>query len=264
MDIFKSGVISNLLMLIITFAVMLIHFYYAQRGKKWAYEMRPMEQAQAISDGIDRAVEEAKPVHISPGDMGILSGPYAIQTLAGMNIYKYTLRMCVEKGAQPIIIVPINPECLPLMDGIYRETTLQLNKPDAYDRDNLNYFGNTFQNINIGWSARILRDGGALLVNAGANSGTSNFTVLGWARNLGTTVVGGTARYHKQGTWAVFADYPFFMEDLYAAGAYVTGDPIVQSTQVSTDPIKFGLMAVLVIAAVLSLLGISASDWLRI
>jgi hypothetical protein len=223
-----------------------------------------MEQAQAISDGVDRAVEEGKLVHISPGDMGYLSGPYAIQTLAGMNIYRYTLRQCVEKGAKPFIIVPRNPECLPLMDGMYREITLQTGKPNAYDRDNINFFGSNFSQINIGWSATLLREGGSCLINAGPCSGSSNFTVMGWARMIGATVIGGTARYHKQGTWAVFADYPLFMEDLYAAGAYVTDDPIVQSTQVSTDPIKFGMMILIVIAVLLALIGINPESWLRI
>ena len=263
MSLIATGFIVNFLLFIATFVSLLVHYYFASKGRKWAYEMRPMPQVQAISDGIDRAVEQGKPVHISVGDQSYLSGLFAVMTIAGMNVYRYTLRLCVRKGARPIIAVPWNPECLPLMDGIFREVATAEKKPEMYKRDDMVYFGATEGHHSIGWTATILREGCACIVEVGAMTGGGCTTPIGFARDQGALVIGGTGRWIHQGTWCVLGDYPLFMEDIYAAGASVTGDPTVQSTQVSGDPIKLAIIVLIAVLTALTFAGVPSLSWLK-
>jgi len=87
-------------------------------------ELRKMSQVDAISDVVDKAVEEGKPIYISPGDQAYLSGMYANMTITGMNVLRYTTRLAIQRGDESHIPDSSQPESLPLIDGIFKEVAV--------------------------------------------------------------------------------------------------------------------------------------------
>jgi len=257
----QSGKIVELAVSIITAVAALYYLWSAMQGK--SQELRHMTQLDAISDGVDKAVEEGKPVYISPGDQAYLQGMYAPMTIAGMNVLRYTTRLAIRRGARVIYPVPVNPESLPLIDGIFREVATAEGKPEAYRREDVVYFGSEWYTYAGGFAAHLAREGVSALVEVGAITGGGSSTPVGWVREFGGMTVGGTARYLHQGTWAMLADYPLFMDDIFAIAALCSEDNEVRASIVGGDVVKLFLFGLTLLFAILALAGQPAANWLK-
>jgi hypothetical protein len=251
--VLRSGKVAELTFLFMAMALVLYYLWSALKGKP--QPLRRLPAVDAISDGIDRAVEEGKPVYVGAGDLAYLSGMYAPMTINGMNILRYTARMCVQKGAKIIIPSPYNPEALPLIDGIYREVCVSEGKPEAYNRENVRYYGNREMSWYMGAIQDVLSTGCSLLVLVGALS-SAGIYMAGAALDDGALVIAGTPRYAHQASWAAMADYPLFCEDIYGAGALCSGDPVVASSQVGGDLVKLIMIGVAIVFAILAVAGL--------
>jgi hypothetical protein len=259
-QIIEAGKNMELVLVIIAAAATIYFLYVALQGRPEA--MRTMPQLEAVEDGVDRAVEEGKPVIVTVGYYSYLSGLYAPMSIAGINLQRYTARLCVRKGARVILPVPVNPEMLPLIDGIFREVCVAEGKPEAYRREDVKYYGKELNDYALGLVGTIAENGVSLFIEMGAVGGSSAGPG-GFAREYGAIVMGGTPRYYHLGSWTVLADYPIIADDVLAVGALASGDPVVQSSIVGGDVIKLILLAITWIGAVLALSGVPIVDWLK-
>ena len=238
-------------------------YYLWIAGKGAKIRLRMLPQIEAISDGVDKAVEEGKPVICTPGDKAALSGMYAPMTIAGMNIYRYVTTLCVQKGARIIGIVPRTPEILPLMDGIFREVTVAEGKPEAYRREDVRFIGKGELVYTVGVMGAIGTEGCSCFIAIGANSsGTS--TPSGFARLYGALTITGTARWGMNGTFAMFSDYFLPMEDIYTAGALCSDDVEAQASIYGGDITKLIVVAIMVLGSILSKMGLPILNWMGI
>ena len=248
------------------FIVMLIAtIYYLQRALAGHnIEMRKMEQVDAISDAVDRAVEEGNPIYATPGNRAYLSGMFAPMTIAGMNAIRYTARLCVRRGARIILPSPVNPEALPLIDGIFREVATAEGYPDAYKREDVIFFGGDQNQYSMGFTGTIAREGVSGAVFCGATTGGGDNSPAGWVREYGGMVIGGTARVGHQGSWAMLADYPLFMDDIYGFGAICSENNVVRSSMIAGDLTKFIAVGLVLLGAILAAVGLPMLDWLAL
>jgi len=258
----RSGKISELIFLAITIVATLYYLWSAMQGKQ--QRLRKMEQVDAIAEGVDRAVEEGKPVYVTPGNLAYFSGLYAPMTVNGMNIVRYTARLCVRRGARVIFPVPYNPEAYPLIDGIFREACVAEGKPEAYKREDVRYYGGTEASFALGASADVARTSCSLSIMVGACSSAEIF-MSGSSLVQGAMVIFGTPRYAHQATAACMSDYPLFCEDIYGAGAICSGDNIVASSLLGGDIVKLCLIGALILFAILATVGlpvVTKGGWL--
>jgi hypothetical protein len=232
----------------VTLAATLYYTWQAVQGNP--QPLRDLPQVAAISEGVDRAVETGRPVYVSPGDMAYLEGMYAPMTLAGMNVVRYTTRLAVQRGARVILPVPCNAGTLPLLDGIFREVAVEEGRPETYRREDVIWFGPDQGHHSMGLTAVIAREGCACAIFNGACRGGGTNSPIGWAREYGGLVIGGTARLLHQGSWAMLSDYPCFMDDVYAMGAECSEDDVVKSAQVGGDLSKLVVLAMVIIFAI--------------
>lgn len=254
MSIIASGKTVQFVIFLFTLVMMLVYLRSALQGNK--HPLRRMRQVDAIEEGVERAVEQGKPVYVLAG-YGALEGMFAPMTIAAMNVLRYTTRLAVRKNAR--IIFPIaNSEHTSLVDGIYREVCVSEGKPEAYQRGLVRYRGDSWVIAVIG---DMLRDGVSCWVELGATSGS--MPEGAWAHVLGGLVIGGTQRILHQGTWAAYAHYPLFCEDVYAAGAICSDDEVVKSSLVAGDIVKLVMIGLLVVFTVLAVTGLPVLDWVK-
>jgi hypothetical protein len=250
-QILRSGRSLEFLILVVAAVTTLYYTWQAVKGNP--QPLRELPQVAAISEGVDRAVETGMPLYASPGDMAYLEGMYAPMTLAGMNVIRYAIRMAIQRGARVILPVPCNAGTMPLIDGIFREVAVAEGKPEAYRREDVIWFGPDQAHHSMGLTAVIAREGCACAIFNGACRGGGTNSPIGWAREYGGLVIGGTARLLHQGSWAMLSDYPCFMDDVYAMGAECSGDDIVKSAQVGGDVTKLVLFAMVIIVSALAI-----------
>lgn len=258
-SVIGSGKIAELSIFAVIAAATLFLLWRAMKGK--TVKLRHITMVDAIPDIVDRAVETGKPIHCGAGEYAYLSGMFTPMTIAGMNVLRYTTRLCFRKGARIIAHVACNPEAFPLIDGIVREAAVAEGHPEKYNRDDIHWFGPTEQNWQGGLIADILSQGSAALIMVGAITGRT-IPAMGATHANGGVVMGGTARYMHNGSWAAMADYSLFSEDVYAAGAITSNDPQVTSIQAAGDYVKFILIALFAILAIATVLGVPVTGWL--
>lgn len=263
MTIIEQGRITELIFFILSAVIVWYHVLSASRGK--LYPLRMLPQVQAISEGIDRSIELGRPVFATPGNLAYLSGLYAPMTINGMNIVRYTARLCVRKGARILLPVPFNPEAQPLIEGIFRQVTVEEGKPEAFNRDDIRYYGGSEIAFMVGSGADVMAYQPGLCIMVGATS-SAEIYMAGAALTVGAMVIGGTPRYVHQATWACMADYPLFCDDIYAAGALCSEDNEVMASIVGGDIVKLIIMAGIVVFMILAAAGLpvwqSGTGWL--
>lgn len=259
MSIVAEGKAAELVMFIIGLIAGLYYLWEAIQGR--ALEMREMEQFKAIGEGIDRAVEEGQPVICTIGGYAYLSGLYAPMAVAGLNVMRYVVTQTVTRGANVRLPVGRQPEQHAIIDGIYREACVAAGRPEAYNREYVQFFGSNVQ-YEAGIAGWIQRDGCSLYVMVGACGGGIDTVPEHWAYDAGALRIGGTARWPHQGTFTMLNDYPLHMDDIYGLGALCSQDPIVMSVHGGADTVKFALAALVLIGAILSLAGLPILDWL--
>lgn len=259
--IIESGRVTDLIFTIVSFTVILWYLWQAIRGKEM--KLRTMEQVDAIADGVDRAVEENRPVYVEPGCLVFLSGTRAPIAINGMNVLRYTARLCVRKGARVIFPVPFNPETYPLIDGIFREVCVSEGVPEAYRSEDVRYYGNTEASFSVGASTDIARTSLSLGVWVGSTT-SSEIYMSGVALAEGATVIYGNTLYALMGAAACMAHYSLYGSDVFGAGAICSGDNEVRSTMLGEDLTKIIVIAMLLISAVLGAIGlpiVSENGW---
>jgi hypothetical protein len=258
MSILTDGRVIELLFFVVSGAVTWYFIYKAYKGE--TFEIRNMAQVQAISDGVDKAVEEGRSIFAAAGNLAYLSGLYSPMTINGMNVVRYTARLAIRRGARIILPVPWNPEAMPLIDGIFREAAIRENKPEAYRSEDLRYYGGSESAWMTGVAADVLAEEAALIIFIGA---TSSAEIFGAGAGLmqGAMVIAGTPRYVHQATWACMADYPLFCDDIYGAGALCSDDNYVKASILGEDIIKVGMIATLIVTLLLGLGGVPILEW---
>jgi hypothetical protein len=130
-------------------------------------------------------------------------------------------------------------------------------KPDAFNRDNVQYLGGD----QFPWAFGVL--GAMYREQTAANIHMGPF----WAESLilaeagfytGAIQIAGTANYHQIQFFVVAADYALIGEELMAAGAYLSKDPTQIGSLWGGDWTKITAIVLTLIAVILTAASIAA------
>jgi hypothetical protein len=237
----------------IFFVFALIDVLYHNAGAKSGkmnMELRMLAPVEAISDGIDRCKEMGKPVYLTVGCYAQLSGLYAPMTISAINIQRYAATLAIRRDVEPWFMVPMIPEALPLIDGVYREVCVAEGKPEAYQPDHIQWFGQLEAGYSTGAAGMASRIRAGTAICAGAMSGTGDIAPTAANRTVGALMVGGNARYTHQGVYSIWYDYTLWTSDVYAAGAYCSGDPNLLSSILAQDVVTWLAVIITLLALV--------------
>jgi hypothetical protein len=245
----QPGKITALCFAIIVVIFTVLYFY-----KKGEVPAPRLAAVDAISEGVDRAVEMGKPVHYTGGERADLTGVNTPMTVAMFSGLAYTAGLCAEKGARLIVHAPQTAEALPILQKIVYDQYALKGKLDKYDIRDIRFYGELYAS---GVLDSFARDGVATNIIIGAPAGES-LVIQDHAKRHGALNIGGTARWIMQYSFAVLADYMLIAEEIYAAAAVMSKDPKQIATLRSGDIIKTISLALLIIGTLLSLAGSNA------
>ena len=247
----------------IFFFTALINVLYHNAGAKSGtmnMDLRLLAPVEAISDGIDRCKEMGKPVYMTIGCYAQLSGQYAPMTISAINIQRYAARLAIRRDVEPWFMVPMIPEALPLIDGVYREVCVAEGKPEAYKPEQIQWFGQLEAGYSTGCAGIATRIRAGTAICAGAMSGTGDLAPTAANRTVGALMIGGNARYTHQGVYSIWYDYTLWTSDVYAAGAYCSGDPNLLSSILAQDITTW--MCIGIALLTLAVGSFAGTDWL--
>jgi hypothetical protein len=226
--------------------IILYYIYHARKGKD--LYIRKIAGLQAIDDAVGRATEMGKPILYTTG-IGFIED---IATIASLNIIGEVAKKCAQYNTRFI-----NPHSDPIVYTVAREIVKEayssVGRPDAFDPDSV-YFVTDSQ---FAYAAAV--DG--IMVR---EKPATNF-LIGWFRaeslimaetgaSTGAIQIAGTDQVSQLPFFVTACDFTLIGEELYAASAYISKEPLLMGGIKGEDLSKLIIGIALIGASIIGLL----------
>lgn len=244
---------TNVLIGFIIYAILLLWFIYSARKGKNLF-IRKLAGLEALEDAVGRATEMGKPILYVPG----LSTIDDIATLASLNILSLVAKKTAEYNTT-LLVPNRSPVVYVVAREIVKEAYTDAGRPDAFNPDNVYFLTENQWAYTAAVCGTMVREKPA----------TNLFLGYFWAESLVLAETGAaTGAIQIAGTDSVFqlpffitaCDYTLIGEELYAASAYLSKEPLLMGSIKGQDWGKMIILGILIIASALMLLGL---PWVR-
>jgi hypothetical protein len=252
---FAQGVVHCLILLVISSVLMIVLQYAAKRGR--VPKIRRLPAIDAIDEAIGRATEMGRPVHYTPG-LGGFHGYEAPMTIAGISVLSHAAKKAAEYNT-PIIVTFSAPSIEPVVADVVKQAYLEAGKPEAFSPDNIRFISTRQFAYAAGVVGTLHREKVAANLMIGYFSGES--MIIAEAGFLaGAIQIGATANTYQIPFFVVACDHVLVSEELYAAGAYLSKDPVQLGAIAGQDLLRLIVVALIAAGSLLATLGISWID----
>ncbi len=238
----------NVLIALIIYAILLLWFiYHARKGKELF--IRKISGLDAVEEAVGRATEMGKPILYVPG----LATIDVISTIASMNILSQVAKKTAEYNTT-LLVPNRDPVVYTVAREVVKEAYTDAGRPDAFNADNI-YFLTQDQ---FGYTSAVC---GTMVRDKPA---TNLFVGYFWAESLvlaetgaatGAIQIAGTDSIFQLPFFIVACDYTLIGEELYAASAYLSREPLLLGSLKGQDWGKMVILGVLLLSSLLALLG---------
>jgi hypothetical protein len=241
---------TTVLALVIFICASILIYISISRHKKGQVFVRRIPALDAVDEAIGRATEMGKSVLYIAGGLDI-DDP---QTVASMNILSRVAEKIATYGARLLM-----PCCRAMQMSMARETVkesyLRVGKPDDYKEEDIRYLTDDQFGFVAGVDGIMMRERPAANFYLGAFYAESLiFAETGFS--TGAIQIAGTAMIDQLPFFVAACDYTLIGEELYAAGASLSQDPVQLGTIKGQDVAKALFLVLIVVGVVLSLVGI--------
>jgi hypothetical protein len=249
---FDWGRIGVLVLVALACFLVMVFIAVSKRMKGKMF-LRRLPVFDAIDEAIGRATEMGKSVLYIMGGLDV-DDP---QTVASMSILARVAERTASYGSK------INIPCLwPMAMSMARETVkesyLRVGRPDQYNEDAIYYLTTDQFGYVAGVDGIMMRERPAANFYLGAFYAESLiFAETGYT--IGAIQIAGTAEVDQLPFFVVACDYTLIGEELYAAGASLSGDPVQLGSIRGQDAAKAIFIVLIIVGVILALMGI---DWM--
>jgi len=247
-----EGRIAQFVILVVLCVAAIYFIERARRGK--VPKIRKLAGLDAIEEAVGRATEMGRPVIASHGIAGF-EDISAVQTASGMSVLGYVARLCAKYDTE--LLVPCRYSILvPVAQEIVQQAYIAEGKPEAYKPDNIMFLSDEQFAYSIGYMGLMTREKAAANIMIGAY----------WAESLqlaetgfmvGAIQISGTANYHQIPFFVVCTDYCLIAEEIFAAGAYLSKDPVLTGSLAGQDVGRLIAEILIILGTILATAGIT-------
>lgn len=217
-DLFDSSK-SNILVVCVGFCALVLVMIRRARKNPDMF-VRRIPGLDAVDEAIGRATEMGKPVLYLNGLLGMES----ISTIASTSILGRLARRIAQYDSQ--ILVPCyDPVVLPICQEIVREAYLDAGRPDAFREESIYFLSNDQFSYVAAVDGIMMRDKPAANFYMGYYYAESLLLAETGAAT-GAIQIAGTDSVTQLPFFIAACDYTLIGEELYAASAYLSRDPM--------------------------------------
>ncbi len=239
----------------------LIFYFFSKARMGATMYLRPIAGIEAIDEAIGRATEMGKPILYVPG----LSDISDVATIASLTILGRVARKVAEY--QTALIVPNrDPIVYTVAEEAVKQAYLEAGRPDSYDPDSVFFLTQSQFAFVAGVNGIMMRQKPA----------TNFYMGMFWAESLilaetgslsGAIQIAGTDAVVQLPFFITTCDYTLIGEELYAASAYLSREPMQMGSIKGLDACKAILMVFITLGLVLAIVDIAAGTqtlaWLK-
>ncbi len=248
---------ASVLTFLASFFLLVLYFMSAAQSGRKPF-VRRLAGIDAIEEAIGRATEMGRPVLYVPGIQDIDD----IQTVAGLVILESVARL-TAKYETPIRVPVAYPIPFTIAQEMVKSGYLNAGRPEAYDPDSVTFVSPEQFAYVAKITGIMLRDRPAAHIFMGAFFAES-LLLAETGFTTGAIQVAGTANVHQLAFFVVACDYTLIGEELYAASAYLSGEPRLVGGLKGADVLKLLIIVTILVGCVLETMGIRGlTTWMQ-
>lgn len=208
--------------------------------------IRPIAGIQEIDNAIGRATEMGRPILFVPG----MSSISVVATLAALSILGKVAKKAAEYDTR--ILVPTRDYILmPIAQEIVKEAHIEAGRPDTFDKNSV-FFVTTDQFAYVaGVNGIMIREKTATNFYMGSYFAES-LLMTETGNITGAIQIAGTDSVTQIPFFITTCDYTLIGEELYAASAMMSKEPMILGTLKAQDYFKFIVLFFIILGTILS------------
>jgi hypothetical protein len=231
--------------LIFTFFVVFFTWRARRGGKLF---IRRISGLDAVEEALGRATEMGRPILYVPG----LSSIADVATIASLNILSEVAKKTAKFGT-PLVVPLRDPIVFTVAREVVREAYTSAGRPDAFSQDMVFYVTDQQFAYAAACNGIMVRDKPA----------TNFFVGMFWAESLllaetgattGAIQIAGTDAVNQLPFFITACDYTLIGEELYAASAYLSREPLLMGAIKGQDWSKLVIVALILFGTLVALL----------
>ncbi len=254
---FHTGRISMLVAVILFSFFVLWFITQAKKGKE--LYIRPIAGLEAVDEAVGRATEMGRPIMYIPGILDMDD----IQTIASVII----LGKVAKKAAQyetPMLVPCTRSLVMSAAQETVKEACVDAGRPDFYDPVRINYLTDDQFGYAAGVDGMMLREKPGAIFYMGAFYAES-LILAETGHSTGAIQIAGTAMPAQLPFFVTACDYTLIGEELFAASAYLSKEPLLLGSLKGQDWGKAVILLILTIGVLLATIGFNVlADWLAV
>ncbi len=241
---------TNVMLAVLIYTLLLVYLVQMAKQGKSLY-IRRIAGLDELDEAVGRATEMGKPVLYVPG----LSSMSDVATIAAINILGPVAKKVAEYDTR-ILVPNRDPIVMTVAQEVVKEAFVEAGRPDAYRQDDVFFLTDS----QFGFAAAV---NGIMIREKPA---TNLFLGMFWAESLilaetgnmaGAIQIAGTDAVTQLPFFVASCDYTIMGEELYAASAYLSREPLLVGSLKVQDYSKVIILAVLLVS-----LGVAAIGWI--
>jgi len=235
----------NILVGLLVFSGMVAYFVTKARSGVQLF-VRRIAGLEAVDEAVGRATEMGRAILYIPGTGYVDS----IATIASMNLLGEIAKKAAEYGTQ--IKVPCrDPIVFTVTREIVKGAYLQVGKPDAFDPECVTFLVENTLAYASAVDGMMMRERPATNFLMGS-FGAESLILAETGASVGAIQISGTDSTTQLPFFVVACDYTLLGEELYAASAYLSREPLMLGALKGQDWGKAIIAAVLLITSFLA------------
>jgi len=224
--------------------VILVSIHLARMGRPLF--VRRIAGLNAVEEAIGRSTELGRKVLYVPGIMSIDE----VQTLASLAVLKHVAKHTAEYGT-PLDVPNKDPLTYAAARETVKEAYLEAGRPDLFSDDMVHYVTYDQFAYTAAVSGTMVREKPAANFLVGSFYAES-LLLAEAGQSTGAIQIAGTAEVAQIPFFVVTCDYTLIGEELYAASAYLSREPVMLGSVKGQDFVKFIVLAWIVIGILIA------------
>lgn len=238
----------NAFVLVMVFSVaILVYTRWARQGRE--LYLRKIPGLDAVEEAVGRATEMGRPVLFIPGIQELDE----IETIAGISILGRVAKITAQYET-PLYVPVRHPLVLAAAQEMTEQSYIEMGKKDVYDKDTVCYVAGEQFAFTANVNGYMMRERPAANIYMGAFFAES-LLLAETGNAAGSIQIAGTAQPAQLPFFIAACDYTLMGEELYAASAYLSHEPIMTGGLKGQDFVKMVITICIIIGIILVSLG---------
>ncbi len=246
---FHTGKTPLFLAMLLFSSAIVWNIYHARSGRE--VFIRRIPGLEAVEEAIGRATEMGRSILYVLG----LGGVDNVATIASMTILGQVARRTADYETS--LRVPCNdPIVLNVVREMVKTSYLDVGRPDAYNEDDIFFLTTDQFAYAAGVDGMMIREKPAAVFLQGQFYAES-LLMAETGNSIGAIQIAGTDSEHQLPFFIAACDYTLIGEELYAASAYLSKEPMLLGSLKGQDWGKLLIFAAIILGVSLEFFGIN-------